>query len=81
MNSDWDIRYSQYIGDLIIFDERISRIDRAALKSNSYKDAIITIDKNSNKPVMVEIKNADLLFGDLNGMSKQEIIHKVKEYV
>lgn len=80
MNDAWDIRYSKYVGDLVLFDERIAQIDRTNLKANLYKDAVVTVDED-DRPVMIEIRNADSLFGDLNNMSKQEIIHKVKEYV
>ena len=78
----WQIRYSKYIGDLTLFDDRIYQKKQEELVSEKISDDVyFTFDKKTGRLMMVEIGDAKSIIPDIDNMDKSFIINKIKEYI
>ena len=78
---DWDIRYSDYVGDLTLFDKKIGQTNRSFLRTDIDDRTAVTYDTRTNEPIMVEIRNADEVISGIGKLDKREVIKKAKEYL
>lgn len=79
IDKTWDIRYSQYVDDLTIFDTRINGMNKDDLHANIKDGITIAYERKTKRLVMVEVKNASKLIKDINNLTKEEVIYKLKE--
>lgn len=78
---NWEIRYSEYVGDLYLFDKIIYNKDRQELFSEKKNNMTLTYDAKSNKLLMVEISSAKNIVPNIEKKDKIYIINKVKECI
>lgn len=82
IDDSWDIRYSIYIDDLILFDKKMWTINQKELISKVFNNLQLIFNKHNSRLLMVKIKNAQsILHINPNEYSKQYIIKIVKEYL
>jgi len=77
----WKIVYSIYVDTLHAYDERYTRIANSELIKKFVGDAVLGIDKATDNAVLFEAKDATAIFGDIENLSRQDILSKVKDYI
>jgi hypothetical protein len=77
----WKISYNPYTDFFQIFSETIFRADNKNLFSKKEGDAVLVFEKSTKKPLMVEFVNVYECIGDVDNMSKEDIIQRVIGYV
>lgn len=83
IKTNWEIRYSRYVGVLVLFDESIYRISKESLKTEIVdgNDTKITFDRANGEPLMIQMPNPSRIIPNIDDMEKIYIINKVKEYI
>ncbi len=82
INADWQIRYSKYVGDLIIFDDDIYSKEKKELELKKNNDGeLLVFEKQNGRLLMVKLENPEKIVPNIDIMNKSCIINKIKEYI
>ena len=76
MNS-WKISYNPYIDLFQMFNSAVFHTPDSNLKKSHRGDITVLYLKNGNRPMLVEFKNAYSHLGDVDNMSKTDIIRTI----
>lgn len=79
IDHNWELRYNTFVDELILFDPRYNNVTNKYFKQESND---ITVGYFSDNVIYVKIEGAIKYFGEeLEEMSKNDIINKLKEFV
>lgn len=81
INDNWEIRYSQYVGDLTIYDKRIGTMDSSKLRTDIYGAIKVSYDSETGIPYVIELEDAADFIPDIDKKSKNSIINNIKEFI
>lgn len=80
MSDSWEIRYSSFVGELILFDPSIYGRNRSSLQREDVStDMYIVRGRFDKKIMMVQISHANMKIPNIDKMTKSSIIEAVKE--
>lgn len=78
---NWSISYNPYTDIFQIYSNFAFSISNSRLNSFKSGDMIVFLDKKSEAPLLIEFQKAYSHFGNIDNMSKQDIIKKVTGYL
>jgi len=77
----WQISYNPYTDLFQMFNERVFKTPNNRLKEVKRGDATLLYLRNNNRPMLVQLNNAYTYLGDIDNMSKEDIIKTIIGYV
>ena len=79
---NWNVRYSHHVGDLTVFSEKIGRLGLDKRKTKPLEDDVfISYNVDTNELLMVEIMDAEKRISDIENLSREALIERVKEII
>lgn len=82
IHDNWEIRYSAFIDELVLFDADNINISREQIEGEMIYGVKFAFDRRDGKLLMMKIDNASSTLGvNINELTKYDIIKKVKEYL
>ena len=78
---DWVLNYSTYVDTLRLFNDDIYSKKSKDLRREDFSKYTIVYYINSSKPVLFEMKHASNTLGEIDNLTKEDIIHRVIGYI
>lgn len=82
IDSSWEIRYSEYVGTLTMFDPEAGLLNSDEIRKDYINENLVLISlKKTGKLMIVEVYDADRIVKDIDQLDKNEVIKIIKEYI
>lgn len=77
----WNLEYSTYIDTLSLFSDEVYSMRSDELLRHDHKNFSIVYSNKSNEPVIFEMRNASRQLGEVDNLTKEDIIQRVIGYI
>lgn len=77
----WHLQYNPYSGSFQMYDNRVIAMADSELVAENIGDAKLLFERRSKAPLLIEMKNVAKTLGDIEGMTKEQVIDRIIAYL